>query len=486
MKKLLKGLVAGIVMLAATFAYADFTVSAPKYVVTYADGTDVPDVSRSNSLQKAMQKIQSLPRGVEYSVRIDAFKMTVEEDVVVVEPPPVDPVACGEGFTGFEPNCVPVVIDPPPLVCAAPLVDVGGTCVTTIASCQAIGFDRPNGSLDACINDPEPEVCPDGQMGTPPHCHTMGDNPNDGSMGMPIVDPSFNMTPVTGTNQLLIVPAEEQYEASFDDGHPIGAVRFPCKTSHMSNNDPIVKPGQEGKNHHHTFFGNTSANHASDLDNMANVGNSTCAGGTANRSAYWVPSMIDTSTNRPIEPLEIGLYYKTESPEYVDRLPPGLRMIAKPHLQGGSTRFQCTTPDGGEDLNWKNDEIPSCSNGQRMKYSLSFPTCWDGVNLDSPNHTDHVIYNETWRGDCPASHPHMLPVITFNVFYRVGAEGTGSWRLSSDSTGETSGYSIHGDWVNGWNETIANTFVDECLKKGNDGRGFLLCNGKALGAPVGN
>lgn len=64
MKKLLL-----IILLTFTaLAFADFQINAPKYVVTDENGNDVPNVTRSNSLQKAMEKIQGLPRGIEYGV----------------------------------------------------------------------------------------------------------------------------------------------------------------------------------------------------------------------------------------------------------------------------------------------------------------------------------------------------------------------------------------------------------------------------------
>lgn len=38
-----------------------------------------------------------------------------------------------------------------------------------------------------------------------------------------------------------------------------------------------------------------------------------------------------------------------------------------------------------------------------------FPTCWDGVNLDSPDHRSHVAYPESGTlesgGRCPSTHP---------------------------------------------------------------------------------
>jgi len=49
----------------------------------------------------------------------------------------------------------------------------------------------------------------------------------------------------------------------------------------------------------------------------------------------------------------------------------------------------------------------TCAEG--IMSSLRFPTCWDGVNLDSPDHMAHMSYPETGTfesaGPCPATHP---------------------------------------------------------------------------------
>lgn len=47
--------------------------------------------------------------------------------------------------------------------------------------------------------------------------------------------------------------------------------------------------------------------------------------------------------------------------------------------------------------------------------------CWDGKNLDSANHIDHVAYptqgpsNFLSTGDCPASHPVKIPQLMLEV-----------------------------------------------------------------------
>ncbi|MFL6662370.1 MAG: DUF1996 domain-containing protein, partial [Rhizobacter sp.] len=107
--------------------------------------------------------------------------------------------------------------------------------------------------------------------------------------------------------------SQEQITVTGQFGVPsdIGAFRISCDFSHMANDDPIVFPNQPGRSHLHTFFGNTGTDAFSTADSIATTGNSTCRGGTANRSAYWVPSMIDTKTGAPVRPADAMIYYKT-------------------------------------------------------------------------------------------------------------------------------------------------------------------------------
>lgn len=90
------------------------------------------------------------------------------------------------------------------------------------------------------------------------------------------------------------------YQPRRNDG--VGAFRINCFMSHMAYDDPIVAPGRPGGSHLHSFFGNDSIDAYSSSATVANSGGSTCTGGTANRSGYWVPSMIDTRTQRAVQP----------------------------------------------------------------------------------------------------------------------------------------------------------------------------------------
>src|SRR6185295_4061675 len=103
-------------------------------------------------------------------------------------------------------------------------------------------------------------------------------------------------------------------ELSMTDDQPVmkdgvGAFRSVCEFSHMNYDDPIVYPGQHGKAHLHTYFGNTSVVANSTAASLRATGNSTCRGGIINRSAYWVPALLD-HLGRPVKPEYMDVYYK--------------------------------------------------------------------------------------------------------------------------------------------------------------------------------
>jgi Domain of unknown function (DUF1996)/Domain of unknown function (DUF4124) len=302
---------------------------------------------------------------------------------------------------------------------------------------------------------------------------------------MPAVDISKNIVPVAG----FAVPRVQATSTPYGSG--AGEFRISCGVSHMSNDDPMVFPNQQGATHHHTFYGNTSINYKSDLNNLANVGNSTCTGGTLNRSGYWHPTIIDTATNKPV--LLIGnalFYYKTGfggvKPADIKPPPKGLRMLAgNPKAtsasQASSTSYVCFVPSLGHSngMPWQK-AIPNCKAGEELMLVVQFPQCWDGKNLDSPNHQDHMAYPSN---GCPASHPVPIPSVSLNMWYKVTANNqTSKWRLASDNYATTSpgGYSGHADWVNGWDAPTMAGIVSNCLNKSRDGHAHLLCDGRTL------
>ncbi len=261
----------------------------------------------------------------------------------------------------------------------------------------------------------------------------------------------------------------------------VSAFREPCLFSHMGADDPIAFAGKPGASHMHTFMGNSLTSSASTADSLAGSGGSSCVGGTLNRTAYWQPTMIDSRTGQPVTPISGQFYYKQGylgvSGASIQAFPHGLRMIAGDANAttpvNATSRFACL--NGGS---WQTS-IPTCAVGDTLMVSVAFPQCWDGVNVDSPDHRSHMAY-ATGAG-CPSDHPVALPEVTIRFDYVIGETGASSnWRLSSDNYSGPAGYSLHADWFGGWDPATNQTFVTRCLNAGMDCHDYLLGDGRIM------
>ena len=298
--------------------------------------------------------------------------------------------------------------------------------------------------------------------------------------------------PTQATTKLLL----DAGSVGSKSGDGSGNFRIVCSFSHMSYDDPIAFPGQQGAAHLHTFFGNASTNYASTHASLTDPSTaSTCPGGAANRSAYWFPTMMNGST--PVAPSLIGVYYKSEylpAPTIQD-IPVGIKMIAgnKNSLVAQSpfvAFWQCLeTGTNGNGL------IPSCPVGDQIEMDIKFPQCWDGVNLDSPDHISHVHYVGlpdpkppgtigNYGDGCSKEIGHSVPIpeLTVKAFWIVPAGGVANLRLSSDLPGAVAGSSGHADYIEGWDRTIEARFAQHCIREGGDDSNSL-CDGGILVAP---
>jgi hypothetical protein len=324
--------------------------------------------------------------------------------------------------------------------------------------------------------------------------------------------PTINIAAIPGATATAFSTDRVMATTELAPDSDIGAFRTTCDYSHMSFNDPIVYPGQPGKAHLHVFFGNTLTDANTTAATLVSTGNSTCRGGTVNRTGYWVPAMIDTKDGTPLTPLSLSVYYKTGylgvKPADVKPFPAGLRMIAGDASStvavGTVARFSC----GDGSIGWSAG-IPDCQAGEGLVMSVDFPQCWDGVNLDSPDHKSHMAYANGYNitaaqlaaqvsskgqglqwyqaltptAGCPPDHPVALPAISMGVWYLVPqAHAALRYRLSSDNYSASSpgGYSAHADWFNGWKSDIMNAWVTNCDDTSKDCHSHLLGDGRMI------
>ena len=269
------------------------------------------------------------------------------------------------------------------------------------------------------------------------------------------------------SDQLSLQALTEPAPQPDNGASPEGQFRLACEYSHFSYDDPIIYPEQPGKSHFHMFFGNTETNALTTENELINTGGATCQGYELNRSAYWVPALLD-GTGNAVVPFQIIIYYKTKSPQTVIPMPQGLQMIG-----GNDLSFSF---DADEQLHWScggsgqrynvTNRIPDCG-GDVINATVQFPNCWDGVNLSkpAPDFTSHLTYvNESQP--CPSSHPQRLPQISFLIYWR-GADSVNGWYLSSDdldAPGATPGGSLHADWWGAWNDEAIELWTFNCLR----------------------
>jgi Domain of unknown function (DUF1996) len=105
--------------------------------------------------------------------------------------------------------------------------------------------------------------------------------------------------------------------------------------------------------------------------------------------------------------------------------------------------------------------IPTCRPGSNLELHVLFPDCWDGRNLDSPDHKSHMAYSSPPRpeqkvGQCPRSHPVLVPILHLHITY--DSTGGPDVRLSPGDVDAG-----HADFVNGWDQDKLAQLVRDCL-----------------------
>jgi hypothetical protein len=151
-----------------------------------------------------------------------------------------------------------------------------------------------------------------------------------------------------------------------------------------------------------------------------------------------------------------------------------------------------------------------CPIGSVVHVALGGPTCWNGYDVDTPDHRAHVAWGirptaSGWLGNqrCPAAVPYPIPQVSQQGFFTVDLSfRQQKWRTSMDNMvdGLPAGAGIHFDYWEGWDPIIRNKWNTNCVTPHNsctnefgDGTGVTgpvaydgstnFCNGCAKNRP---
>ncbi len=322
-------------------------------------------------------------------------------------------------------------------------------------------------------------------------------------------DHEFRDVPMDQINLSDLTEPGDLFNTKLVNAPNSGQFRVLCEFTHFAYDDPIVHPGKPGAAHLHMVFGNTEANAYSTFESLRDTGTGSCNGRDLNRTAYWVPAVLDKDGNALI-PFVIMVYYKNSNftlggaNELVEPYPDNLRMIVGDAGARSPQNLETDGPGSFPGVSWscapafsgrnKTMTIPDCyGNGQgpfagnALEMNLSFPQCYDPSSNTYTTDGSHMSYSVGgyYGARCPASHPYDVSSIMYRIFFDPDSYGGAltDLHLSSDVLPDRTlpgGTTIHGDWFGAWHPEAMRMWVDNCNNQaGVDcGTGMLNTNPK--------
>jgi hypothetical protein len=232
-----------------------------------------------------------------------------------------------------------------------------------------------------------------------------------------------------------------------------------CFYSHEANDDPILDSGQPGMSMAHDFFGNSSTSATSTAATL--VGGSTTCSTSDDASAYWTPVLYQNGV--AVTPSRNLIYWsglRATSPTVVAP-PAGLEMIAG--------NENASAPQPTSVIDWRCADpttqavsnVPvNCAGTKGIELRVTFPSCWNGTALNGASQTN-VAYPETGKArTCPTGYPVRIPTVIFHIIYPITSASGLTLSMGPGQQGSTD--TAHGDFINGWNQSVLTGLINGC------------------------
>ncbi|KAG0645134.1 hypothetical protein D0Z07_9069 [Hyphodiscus hymeniophilus] len=265
-----------------------------------------------------------------------------------------------------------------------------------------------------------------------------------------------------------------------------------CQPLSIQRADPIISPGVVSA-HTHAVIGGTAFQQTMSTTTAVNAQDTTCDK-KLDKSNYWQPLLYHHRSDGQFEAVTFqgsAVYYLNRACNYAPGLttcptnfasrspPAGLRMVVgNPTLRTyndssfAQRAVQHVCLRANDSPNFNSLPPMACL---RLRAETYFPSCWDGVNLDSADHSSHMAfpaYGDYNTGVCPQSHPVAIYSVFYEFYYDTSPYT--DYQNLVWAMGDPTGYGLHGDFINGWNQNALDQAVNTC--QGPDGAYAATCS----------
>ncbi|RAS71202.1 uncharacterized protein DUF1996 [Lentzea atacamensis] len=211
---------------------------------------------------------------------------------------------------------------------------------------------------------------------------------------------------------------------------------------------------------------------AAALDNGAENNNEAQAEGLENKKNQNNPeenanNELPGNEGEIQRPEVVDLTFRGSPTGKVVAMPKFLRVLygdAKVSTNGTKNAKDSWTCTGFEDKVLMN-KYPICPQGSKVKRIHDFPSCWDGKNIDSANHRDHIVFPDQ-NGKCKKGFkavPQLRISLTYNIPREIQQQGR--YAVDAFPEEEHNPFSDHDDFANVMSQQIMNRLVN-CVNTG--------------------